>query len=67
MSANGISSLPTKEQRQKAKLDLAAAKRASDGNTRHTYNISQLPTKYVGNEIIDNPNTTGLIQGRPWV
>ena len=66
MSANGISTLATKELRQKAKLDLAAAKRATDGNARATYDITQLPTQYDGNNIIDNANAGGLIQGRPW-
>jgi hypothetical protein len=66
MSANGISTLPTKELRQKAKLDLAAANRAADGNPRATYDITQLPTQYNGNVLIDNPNAGGLIEGRPW-
>jgi hypothetical protein len=67
MSANGISTLATKELRQKAKLDLAAAKRAADGYTRATYDIAQLPTQYNDNNVINNPNTGGLIQGRPWI
>lgn len=67
MAANGISSLTTKEARQKAKLDLAASDRARVGNPRATYNISQLPTKYSGNNVVDNANTGGLVQGRPWV
>jgi hypothetical protein len=67
MAANGISTLSTKELRQKAKLDLAAAKRAADGNPRATYDISQLPTQYNDNGIIDNPNTGGLTLGRPWI
>ena len=49
MAQNGISTLATKELRQKAKLDLAATKRASTGRTS-TYDINKLPTKYVGNE-----------------
>jgi hypothetical protein len=67
MSLNGISTLATKELRQKAKLDLAAAKRATDGYSRATYDITQLPTQYDNNGIVDNPNTGGLIQGRPWI
>jgi hypothetical protein len=67
MAANGISTLATKELRQKAKLDLAAAKRAADGNPRATYDITQLPTQYNNNGIIDNPNTSGLQIGRPWI
>lgn len=67
MSANGISTLATKELRQKAKLDLAAAKRAVDGNPRATYDITQLPTQYDNNTVINNPNVGGLVVGRPWV
>lgn len=67
MSLNGISTLATKELRQKAKLDLAAAKRAADGNPRATYDITQLPTQYDDNGIIDNPNAEGLVLGRPWI
>lgn len=66
MALNGISTLPTKEERQKAKLDLAASERAADGNSRSTYDISQLPTQYDGNDIIDNANAGGLVEGRPW-
>jgi len=67
MSANGISTLVTKELRQKAKLDLAATNRAADGNPRATYDITLLPTQYNGNVIIDNPNAGNLIAGRPWI
>jgi hypothetical protein len=66
MAANGISTLSTKQVKQVAKLDLAATNRAADGNPRATYDISQLPTQYSGNNIVDNPNAGGLIQGRPW-
>lgn len=67
MSANGIAHLATRELRQKAKLDLAAAKRASDGETRATYDLTQLPTQFNNNDTINNPNPTGLILGRPWI
>ena len=67
MSANGISTLATKELRQKAKLDLAAADRATDGNDRATYDITLLPTQYNDDTIINNPNTGGLVAGRPWI
>ena len=50
MAANGISTLATKELRQKAKLDLAATKRGE------SYDITRLPTQYSGNTIIDNHN-----------
>lgn len=32
----------------------------------NTLDISELPTKYSGNSLINNPNSAGLIQGRPW-
>jgi len=67
MAQNGISELATKELRQKAKLDLAATNRAAVGNPRAVYDITQLPTQYDDNDIIDNPNTGGLVVGRPWV
>lgn len=67
MSANGISTLATKELKQKAKLDLAATKRAADGNPRATYDITELPTQYNDDGVIDNPNPAGLTLGRPWI
>ena len=66
MSANGISTLSTKELRQRAKLDLAAANRAAVGNPRATYDITLLPTQYDNNDVVDNPNIGGLVAGRPW-
>jgi hypothetical protein len=56
MAANGISTLETKQLRQIAKLDLAAINRAAVGNPRATYDITQLPTQYDDNNIVDNPN-----------
>lgn len=67
MALNGISTLATKELKQKAKLDLAAAKRAAQGNPRSTYDITLLPTQYNDNDVIDNPNIGGLVLGRPWI
>ncbi len=69
MSANGISTLSTKQLRQEAKLALAAAKRAADPERypNATPDLDLLPTKYSGNDIIDNPNTGGLQLGRPWI
>jgi hypothetical protein len=67
MAANGISTLGTKELRQKSKLDLAALDRASAGNARATYDITLLPTQYNNNIVIDNPNIGGLVTGRPWI
>jgi hypothetical protein len=56
-----------KEIRQIAKLDLAAIDRAAVGNPRATYDITQLPTRYDGDTLIDNPNEGGLVEGRPWI
>ena len=67
MALNGISTLSTKEAKQKAKLDLAASDRASDGNPRAQYDITQLPTQYSDDDILDNPNSGGLVVGRPWI
>lgn len=67
MAANGISTLATKELKQKAKLDLAAAKRATNGNSRATYDLTLMPTQYSGNTVVDNPNAGGLVTGRPWI
>jgi hypothetical protein len=65
-TANIIGRLPTLQERQEAKLNLAALDRAAAGNPRDTYDITELPTKYVGNTVVDNPHPTGLIEGRPW-
>lgn len=72
MSGNGISTLQYKKDRQIAKLNLAATNRSADGNLRATYDITQLPTVYATdnndtNDVIDNPNTGGLVLGRPWI
>jgi len=56
----------TKEDRQIQKLEIAKAARTADGNARDTYDITELPTKYTGNAVTDNPNTGGLVVGRPW-
>lgn len=84
MSANGISSLSTKQAKQLAKLNLAKLKRQgytlnANGSiasgpditkicyrARNNFDITELPTQYVGNTILDNPNVSGLIAGRPW-
>ena len=65
MAQNGISTLSTKQARQAAKLAAAATRRASSGR-RATLDISQLPTQYSGNAIVDNANVGGLVTGRPW-
>ncbi len=77
MAANGISTLPTKRERQDAKLALAGNDRAAQNviePSRYadtTADATQLPTRYaVGdndtNNVVDNPNVGGLIHGRPW-
>ena len=65
MATNGISTLATKEARQIAKLELAAVERAAAGR-RSVYDLSELPTKYSGNSVVDNLNSGGLTFGRPW-
>lgn len=65
MAANGISTLASKQARQAAKLAAAATKRAATGRPS-TLTINNLPTKFSGNSIVDNPNTGGLVLGRPW-
>ena len=76
MSANGISHLASREARQKAKLDLAATNRAADAGNRDnpvnadqrsTYDLSELPTQYSGNVVVNNANSGGLVIGRPWI
>lgn len=67
MAANGISTLATKELRQKAKLDLASQKKVAQGDPTPYYDITLLPTQYSGNTVVDNPNVGGLQPGRPWV
>ncbi len=59
----------TKQERQVMKLDISAKKRTRDGNPRATYDITQLPDTYNGNVpgADDNPNTGGLVVGRPWI
>ena len=34
---------------------------------RDTYDLTQLPTLYDDNTVVDNANTGGLVTGRPWV
>jgi len=77
MALNGISTLTTKRERQDAKLALAGNDRAAQNVVEPgryadtTADATQLPTRYaVGdndtNNVEDNPNIGGLIQGRPW-
>lgn len=66
-TANKIARLTTLEDRQRGKLDLSQLERIELSNPRPYYDINELPTQYDGNTIIDNPNPSGLIEGRPWV
>ncbi len=69
MAANGISTLPTKEARQLAKLNLAQSKRQLAGTQgyrqQNVYDVNALPTKYQGNDVVDNPGS--LQDSRPWI
>ena len=71
MAANGISTLPTRQARQTAKLDLAQAQRQALGTPGYrdlnTYDLDLLPTRYSGNTLVDNANPGGLQVGRPWI
>lgn len=77
MADNGISTLTYKRQRQDAKLTLAGNDRAAQnvvepGRYADTSaDATQLPTRYKTgdndtNNVVDNPNVGGLVQGRPW-
>lgn len=66
-SANIIARLPTLQDRQLAKLNLSHLERQELANTRPNYDITELPTQYVGNVVVDNPNPDGLLEGRPWI
>jgi len=76
MSANGISTLALKRDRQDAKLALAETDR-SDRNVVQpgryadtTADLTQLPTRYNASSntgaLDDQANAGGLLQGRPW-
>lgn len=71
-SSNTISLLPTKEQRQVAKLELAQLRRQAAGDTSatyyrsyNTYDVDLLADKYVGNDPVNVANT--LTVHRPWI
>ena len=63
---NKIARLATRQLRQEAKLALATLDRIASGETRTILSIDDLPTKYSGDTIVDNPNVGGLVLGRPW-
>lgn len=64
---NKIAHLSTREQRQKAKLDLAQIDRAESSNPRATVDLTTLPTLFDDDDIVDNANAGGLVAGRPWI
>lgn len=71
--SNNVANLGTREARQVAKLSIAQLRRRAGGNisapyyrTLNTYDLTELPTYYSGNTLIDNPNPGGLVAGRPW-
>jgi hypothetical protein len=64
---NKIAHLTTREQRQKAKLDLAQIDRAESSNARATVDLTTLPTLFDDDSIVDNANIGGLVAGRPWI
>ena len=72
MAANGISTLATKQLRQEAKLTLAGQDRAARNVIQPgryadtTADLTQLPTRYVDDTVVNNDNIGGLKQGRPW-
>ena len=55
----------TLEARQIQKLEIASAKREFLGDPA-TYDRTELPTRYVGNNVVDNANSGGFLLGRPW-
>jgi hypothetical protein len=70
-SSNLISTLPTKEAKQLAKLELAQLRRQAGGNTTtnyyrvyNVYDVDLLADKYVGNTATNVSNT--LTEHRPW-
>jgi len=76
MAANGISTLALKRTRQDQKLALANADRAARNVLEPgryadvTADATQLPTRYNASSntgaLVDNPNSGGLVAGRPW-
>ncbi len=65
-TGNIIADLPTLQDRQIAKLDLAALDRTAAGNPQDEYDITELPSQYIGNVSTPNPHPNGLLLGRPW-
>ena len=63
-----------KQVQQEMVLDIAELKRAAGGDTtkpyyraRNSYDVTELPTRYVTNTVTDNTGDGGtLTAGRPW-
>lgn len=55
----------SRERRQIQKLEIAKLNRARTGRAS-VYDRDDLPTKYSTNTVIDNANSGGLVDGRPW-
>ena len=58
---------------QEMQLDIAQLKRKAGGDTSkayyrslNDYDKTELPTQYEGDNLLDNPNSQGLLLGRPW-
>src|SRR5210317_1021693 len=58
---------------QEMQLDIAQLKRKAGGDTSkayyrslNDYDKTELPTQYEGDNVLDNPNSQGLLLGRPW-
>lgn len=71
-SSNLIATLPTKEAKQVAKLELAQLRRQAGGNTAtnyyrvyNVYDVDLLADKYIGNTATNVSNT--LTEHRPWI
>lgn len=62
-----------KQAYQEMTLEIAAHKRAAGGDTTkpyyrslNTYDKTELPTQYESDSLLNNPNSQGLLLGRPW-
>ena len=55
----------SRQERQVSKLAIAGKKRSLTSRTS-TLTIDNLPTKYTGNDVTNNANVGGLVNGRPW-
>ena len=64
----------TRQKSQEMTLDIAQLKKQAGGDTTkpyyrslNTYDVTTLPTRYVGDTVTDNTGDGGnLAQGRPW-